>query len=61
MEKKLRVKLTGDGTKIGRKLHVVTFAFTLLEEGSKAYGPTGNHCIAIVKEPEEYEAVFEKR
>ena len=53
----MRVKLTGDGTRIGRKLHVVAFAFTILEEGAKAYGPTGNHCIALFKEPEKYDAL----
>ena len=56
-EKRVRVKLTGDGTNIGRKLHVVAFAFTILEEGAKAYGPAGNHCIAILKEPEKYESM----
>ena len=54
---KLRVKLTGDGTNIGKHLHVVNFAFTVLEEGDKAYGASGNHCIAIFKESESYGAM----
>ena len=54
---KLRVKLTGDGTNIEKHLHVVNFAFTILEEGDKAYGPSGNHCIAIFKESENYGAM----
>ena len=44
---KLRVKLTGDGTNIGKHLHVVNFAFTILEEEDKAYSAAGNHCIVI--------------
>lgn len=44
--KTVRVKLTRYGTRIGRKLHVVAFAFTMLEEEAKAYAATGNHCIA---------------
>ena len=50
----LRVKLTGDGTKLGKRLHVVNFAFTILEENI-AQSAAGNHCIAIFKEPEKYE------
>ena len=51
------VKLTGDGTKIGKHLHVVNFGFTLLDEGDKAYSPAGNHCLAIFKEPESYQSL----
>ena len=35
IEKKIRVKLTGDGTNIGKRLHVVNFGFTLLDEGEQ--------------------------
>ena len=53
----MRVKLTGDGTKIGKHLHVVNFGFTLLDEGDKAYSPAGNHYLAIFKEPESYQSL----
>ena len=53
----VHVKLTCDGTRLGKHLHVVNFAFTILDEGSKAHGPTGNHCIAIFKEEESYVAM----
>ena len=43
----LRVKLTGDGTNIGKHLNVVNFAFTILEEGDRAHSMAGNHCIVI--------------
>ena len=42
---------------IGKRLHVVNFGFTLLEEGDLAYSALGNHCIAIIKEPEKYESL----
>ena len=51
------MKLTGDGTNIGKRLHVVSFAFTIIEEGERAYGGIGNHCIGIFKEPENYESM----
>lgn len=53
-DKVLCVKLTGDGTKIGKRLHVVNLAFTILEENI-AESAAGNHCIAIFKKPEKYE------
>ena len=53
----VRVKLSGDGTNIGKRLHVVTFTFTLLEEGNKAHSSEGNHILAVFKEPEKYDSV----
>ena len=55
--RKIRVKLTGDGTNIGKQLHVINFAFTILDEGDKAYSTAGNHCIAIIKQNESYESL----
>ena len=54
-----RVKLTGDGTQIGRGFTVVNFAFTVLEEGEKAYSSAGNHIIGIFKVSEDYNALYE--
>ena len=56
-DKKVKVKLTGDGTNIGKHLHVVNFVFTILDEGEKACTASGNHCIAILKESESYDAM----
>ena len=53
--KELNVKLAGDGTNIGKRLHVINFTFTLLDEGSLAHSCDGNHTLAIFKEPEKYE------
>ena len=56
-DRSVRVKLTGDGTNIGKHLHVVNFAFTILDEGDLAYSAAGNHCIAIFKESESYDSL----
>lgn len=56
-DKKIRVKLSGDGTKIGNRLHVINFTYVLLDEGDKAYSYEGNHSLAIFREPENYEAL----
>lgn len=51
----VQVKLTGDGTNIAKHVHVVNFAFTLLNEGSAALSPYGNHSLAILQVPESYD------
>ncbi len=53
--KTVNIKLSGDGTNIGKRLHVVNFTFTLLEEGPLAYSSDGNHTLAIIKDEEKYE------
>lgn len=56
---KICVKLSGDGTNVGKRLHVINVTFTILDEGSKAMSADGNHLIAIIKEPENYEKLAE--
>ena len=51
----LKVKLSGDGTKVCRKLNVINFTFTLLNEGDIAKSPRGNHTIAIINGCEGYD------
>jgi len=54
------IKLTGDGTQIGRGYSVVNIAFTVLEEGTKGCSAQGNHTIAILKVSEsDYGALYE--
>ena len=53
----IKVKLTGDGTNIAKHLHVVNFAFTLLNEGPLASSPCGNHSLAILQVPEDYDSL----
>lgn len=47
------MKLTGDGTWVGKRLHLI-FAFTVLDEGSLAYSCEGNHPLAIFSVKENY-------
>ena len=53
----VRVKLTGDGTRIARGLNVVNFAFTILED-SRARSASGNHVFAILKITESYDEIL---
>ena len=54
----VKIKLTGDGTRIGRGFNIVNIAFTVLEEGARAHSPLGNHVIAILKISENYEELL---
>ena len=51
----IRIKLTGDGTQIGRELKVINFAFTIIEEGEKAQSVAGNYSLAILQTGESYD------
>lgn len=50
----IRVKVIDDGTWIGKRLHIVTFGFTLLEEGSAAKSSCRNHSVCLLKQSEDY-------
>ena len=52
----VRIKLSGDGTNIGKRLHVICFTFTILEE-EKTGSYEGNHIVAVFKEPESYDSL----
>ena len=53
----IRVKLTGDGTRIARGYSIVNFAFTILEE-VWAQSALGKHVIAILKIGGSYEELL---
>ena len=53
----LKVKLTGNRTFIGKHIHVVNIAFTLLNEDNCAMSANGNHTIAILKVKEDYKNI----
>ena len=55
--KTVRVKLTGDGTYLGSKIHVVTFGFTVLDEGDIAKSANGYHLLCLLKEDESYDSL----
>lgn len=51
----IRIKLTGDGTQIGRELKVINFTFTIIDEVEKAQSITGNYSLAILQTSESYD------
>lgn len=42
--------MSGDGTFVGKRLHVVNLTFTILDEGKRAHSSDGNYCLAIFRQ-----------
>ena len=53
----VRIKVSGDGTTIGKRLHVVNFTYTILDERDLAHSYKGNHSLAIFCAPENYDSL----
>ena len=51
----IKIKLSGDGTNIGKSLTVVNFTFTILNEKEVAMGERGNCVLAVIKTTETYD------
>ena len=49
------VKITGDGTKVSRSMHILVIAFTILDGSENSNSPNGNHVIAMLNAQESYE------
>ena len=55
----IKIKLSGDGTNIGKRLTVVNFTFTILNEKELAMGEKGNYVLALIKTTETYDNIRE--
>ena len=55
----IRVKITGDGTKISRSIHLVVIAFSLLDISENPLSPYGCHTIALLNTNEDYDNLQE--
>ena len=54
-DKRIRVKLSGDGTTVGKRLHLVNFTYTLVDGLCHSYNE--EHYLAIFRCPEKYEDI----
>ena len=54
----VRIKLSGDGTKAGKKKHLVNFTYTIIDEDT-CKAEQGNYLLAIVRCPETNECLKE--
>ena len=53
------VKISGDGTNIGKKLKLVNVTYTILNEKEAAMSEKGNYVLAILKTSENYDNLKE--
>ena len=53
--KRIRVKLTADGTNMGKRHHCIVVAFTLLDASKTVASADGVHPIAVIDVEENYE------
>ena len=51
----VRVNMSEDGTNIGKRLKVVNFTYTILNEKENAMSEKGNYVLAIIKTKETYD------
>ena len=42
--------MSGDGTFVGKQLHVVNLTFSILDKGKRAHSSDGNYCLAIFRQ-----------
>ena len=55
----LYIKFIGDGTRVGKRLHIVNFGYTILNEKRKAMADNGSYYLAIIKIKEDYDNMRE--
>ena len=55
MNTKIKVKISGDGTNIGKRLKIVNVTYTILNERDIAITERGNYILAIIKTTESYD------
>ena len=53
----VRVKLSGDGTNIGKRLSVIDITYTILNEKNLAMSEKGNYLLAVIRAKESYKTL----
>ena len=56
---KLKIKVSGDGTNIGKKLHVLNVTYTIINEENIAMSEKGNYVLAIINTKEDHNCIRE--
>ena len=55
----LKIKLSGDGTRVGKRLQLLNVTYTIINEGNVAMSEKGNYVIAVIKTKDDYEGIRE--
>ncbi len=55
----LQLKISGDGTRVGKRLQLLNVTFTIINEGHTAATEKGNYVLAIIKAKDDYQTINE--
>ena len=55
----VRVKISGDGTNIGKRLSVINITYTILNEKNLAMSEKGNYLLAVIRAKESYKTLLQ--
>ena len=55
----VKIKVSGDGTRVGKRLQILNVTYTILNEGKVAMSEKGNYVLAIIKTKDDYSAIRE--
>ena len=55
--KTIKIKVSDDGTNIGKRLHILNVTYTIINEDSAAMSEKRNYVLAIIKTAEEYNKI----
>ena len=55
----IRIKITGDGTKVSKSMHILVIAFSVLDGNENPNSPGGNHVITLLNSAENYQHLSE--
>lgn len=56
-EEMIKIKLSGDGTNIGKRISVINITFTILNEKNLAMSEKGNYLLAVIRTSESYDTL----
>ena len=55
----MKIKISGDGTKVGKRINIVNITYTILNEKNRAMSEKGNYLLAVIKTKESYDTLAE--
>ena len=53
----LKIKVSSDGTRIGKRLQLLNITYTIINEGNIAMSGKGNYVLAVIKTKDDYTSI----
>ena len=55
----IKIKVSGDGTRVGKRLQLLNVTYTIINEEKIAMSEKGNYVVAVIKTKDDYEGIRE--